>query len=236
MTGSEKMKRRILIADRDPYAQKLLFSVLTANGFDVITADGADTGYALLSSECPDIMIIDVNDKKALSVIGTAREWTQLPIIAAALSPTDSVKTATLEAGADIFIEKPFSVSEVIAYLKVCVRRITESEALRGMKTHGAYKHGGLTVDIDGGCVYVNEKPVHLTVNELKILILLCRYSGRVLSYDFIMNSVWGPMGKSNRGLLRVNVTNIRRKIESDAGNPVYLITENGIGYRMVSE
>lgn len=230
------MKRRVLIADSDSSSQRLLFSVLTANGFDVVTADSADTGYAMLSSECPDIMIIDVNDKKALPAIGAAREWTKLPIIATALSPTDLIKTAALEAGADIFTEKPFSVSEVIAYLKVCDRRITEAEDLRGMKTGGVYSHGDLTVDIDGGCVCINEKPVHLTVNELKILILLCRYSGRVLSYDFIMNSVWGPMRKSNRGLLRVNVTNIRRKIESDAGNPVYLITENGIGYRMASE
>lgn len=229
------MKRRILIADSDPAAQKQLSSIISAQGLEVLSAANASQGYAQLSSACPDVMLLNIKDTKAADVLRAAREWSDIPIIALGETLTEAEKISALDSGADLVLEKPLSSAEVIAYIKVFLRHLSRLEEWRGMKS-GKYVCGELCVDMDCGTVSVNKKIVHLTVNEFKILCLLCRYSGRVLSYDFIMNSVWGPMGRSNRGLLRVNVTNIRRKIEPDPQSPIYLITENGIGYRITAQ
>ncbi len=229
------MKRRVLIADNDAVTRRMLSQWINDNGFQAIAALGVEDGFARLSSDCPDIMLLDVSSSAVLSRLKAAREWAKIPIIAMSSDVKDLKRVEALNHGADIFIEKPLSPSEVIAYLRVCDRRLSELEERLGHKTVGTYKKGALEIDPQGNTVLLGGRIVHLTANELKILLLLCRHNGRVLSYDFIMNSVWGPRGRSGNGLLRVNITNIRRKIERDAENPEYLFTENGIGYRLAA-
>ncbi len=229
------MKRKILIIDSDRVVQRLLGSVLSSHGFETLPAFSVSAGVSRLAADCPDILFIDVASRGALSALAGLREWASLPVIAMAEAATEALRVESLNSGADIFIEKPLSPAEVLAYARVCVRRICERESAAGAISRGVYKKGDLTVSLEGGTVTKGGQHIHLTANEFKILSLLCRYSGRVLSYDFIMNSVWGPRGRSGNGLLRVNITNIRRKIERDFQNPEILFTENGIGYRLAA-
>ncbi len=229
------MKRRILIVDSDATARRMLTAWLENAGFEVINAENTAAGISRLSAECPDIMLLDVSASSVLSALTAAREWSKIPIIAMSSDVSEARKLAALSSGADIFIEKPLSPSEVIAYIKVCDRRLFQLEERLGQVKTGKYRCGELSVDLEGHTVALDGRIVHLTANELKILLLLCRHNGRVLSYDFIMNSVWGPRGRSGNGLLRVNITNIRRKLERDPENPQYIFTENGIGYRLAA-
>jgi len=227
------MKRCVLVIDSDVRSRRLISTSLDGEEFSVIGDSSYASAFAQFSSENPDIVIINIDDSEGLKTLKTIRLWSALPIIALSADDSEKMCLSALEAGADVFLYKPFSVAELTAYIKVCRRHIEQSEKLRGMKTGGIFKAGDLTVDLDSRQVTVKGKSVHLTKNEFKILSLLCRYSGRVLTYDFIMKSVWGPQTNTDSGILRVNMANIRRKIEPTPESPAYIFTENGVGYRI---
>lgn len=229
------MKRSILVIESDPKYRKLETSALSSAGFEVLTAESCAQGFALLSSACPDAVILGISSREneEMRLLGQIREWSSLPIIVTASGNSEKIRISALDSGADIVLEKPLSTAELTAYIKVCMRRKEEFETLSGRKAGTRFKAEGLTVDTDARTVCVNGKDIKLTKNEFRILALLCRYSGKVLTYDFIMRHIWGP-GTGGNGILRVNMTNIRRKIEPDAENPVFIFTENGIGYRLI--
>lgn len=229
------MKRKIIIADADRQNSRLIKNLVSASGYEVSVASSFSECFTLISVTTPDIIIIDplFPLPDGIKTIKKLRERGFFAIIAVCENGSESAVTQTLDAGADDYIRKPFLPGEMISRIKAAVRRIEQYERALGISTLEKYERGSLCVEYDSHTVTLDGIAVHLTKNEFKILTLLCRYSGRVLTYDFIIKSVWGPQVTGGNGILRVNITNLRKKIEQNSGNPLYLFTENGVGYRM---
>lgn len=229
------MKRRIIVTDSDRQNARLIKNLLTASGYEVAAASDFSECFTLISVNPPDIIIIDplFPLPDGIKTVKKLHEFGTFEIIAVCENGSERAVTETLDAGADDYIRKPFLSGELLSRVRAAVRRVEQLERLKGADGCDRYECGGLCVDYDRGTVNLNGKSLHLTKNEFKILTLLCRYSGRVLTYDFILKSVWGPQASGDNGILRVNITNLRKKIEQNSGNPLYLFTENGVGYRM---
>lgn len=231
--GVSNLKRNILIIENDTRYERLLNRSLKEN-YGVISAKGYAEGMAQLSSQRPDIAIIDVSADtvEARKTIESARKFDELPIIA--LCERGQYSSSFLDDGADIALQKPVDTEELMAYIRVCERRITEREKLSGANVGNLFVNGGLTVDINGLCASVYGNDISFTRNEFKILALLCRYNGRVLTYDFIMREIWGQQNVSGNGILRVNMANIRKKLDEYSKGETYVLTESGVGYKAV--
>lgn len=229
------MKRKIIIADADRQNSRLIKNLVSASGYEASVASSFSECFTLISVTTPDIIIIDplFPLPDGIKTIKKLRERGFFAIIAVCENGSESAVTQTLDAGADDYIRKPFLPGEMISRIKAAVRRIEQYERALRISTLEKYERGSLCVEYDSHTVTLDGIAVHLTKNEFKILTLLCRYSGRVLTYDFIIKSVWGPQVTGGNGILRVNITNLRKKIEQNSGNPLYLFTENGVGYRM---
>lgn len=229
------MKRKIIIADSNKQSARLIKNLLSAAGHETVVATSMSECFTLVSFNTPDIVIIDPEFPRpdGIKTVKKLRERGSFPIIAVSENGSERAVTETLDAGADDYIRKPFLSGELLARIKASIRRIEQYEKLLGVSNLEGYERDGLCVEYDSHRVSVGGKEIHLTKNEFKILTLLCRYSGRVLTYDFIIKSVWGTEAPGGNGILRVNITNLRKKIEQSSGNPLYLFTENGVGYRM---
>ena len=229
------MKRRIIIADSNTQSARLIKNLLSAAGHETAVASSFSECFTLVSLNIPDIVIIDPEFPlpDGIKAVKRLREHGTFPIIAICENGSERAVTETLDAGADDYIRKPFLSGELLSRIKVAIRRIEQYEKLLGLDNLDGYERDSLLVEYDRHLVLLNGKEVHLTKNEFKILTLLCRYSGRVLTYDFIIKSVWGEGGSGGNGILRVNITNLRKKIEQNSNSPLYLFTENGVGYRM---
>ena len=143
-------------------------------------------------------------------------------------------KVEALDKGADDYITKPFGAAELLARIRVAIRHTRSGLANESLASSGKFVAGGLTIDYDKHQVLINGENAHLTQNEFKIVALLGKCAGKVLTYDFIMRELWGPQSKGNNQILRVNMANIRRKIEANPAEPQYIFTEVGVGYRMI--
>ena len=229
------MKRRIIIADSDKQSGRLIKNLLSAAGYETVTVSNFSECFTTVSLNSPDIVIIDPAFplQDGIKTVKKLRERGSFPIIAVSENGSERAVTEALDAGADDYIRKPFLSGELLSRIKAAIRRIEQYEKLLGLDNLESYEHDGLRVEYDRHSVAVDGKEVHLTKNEFKILTLLCRYSGRVLTYDFIIKSVWGDGATGGNGILRVNITNLRKKIEQNSNAPLYLFTENGVGYRM---
>ena len=229
------MKRRIIIADSDKQSGRLIKNLLSAAGYETVTVSNFSECFTTVSLNSPDIVIIDPAFplQDGIKTVKKLRERGSFPIIAVSENGSERAVTEALDAGADDYIRKPFLSGELLSRIKAAIRRIEQYEKLLGLDNLEGYEHGGLRVEYDRHSVAVDGKEDHLTKNEFKILTLLCRYSGRVLTYDFIIKSVWGDGATGGNGILRVNITNLRKKIEQNSNAPLYLFTENGVGYRM---
>lgn len=229
------MKRRIILTDSDSQSERLIKNLITAAGYEVTLAPSFSECRAAFTAIPPDILLIDplYPAPDGIQTVKKLREWSDCSIIAVSENATERAVTEILDAGADDYIKKPFYPGELLSRVRAAARCIERLEKARGLSTCEKYISGDLCVEYDRRIVKIKDKEIHLTKNEFKILSLLCRYSGRVLTYDFIIKSVWGPQISGGNGILRVNITNLRKKIEQDSGNPLYLFTENGVGYRM---
>lgn len=229
------MKRRIIVADSDKQSARLIKNLLSAAGHEAAIASSFIECFTLVSLNTPDIVIIDPEFplSDGIKAVKKLRGYGTFPIIAVSENGSERAVTETLDAGADDYIRKPFLSGELLSRIKAAIRRIEQYEKLLGIDNLESYERDGLIVEYDRHLVLLNGKEVHLTKNEFKILTLLCRYSGRVLTYDFIIKSVWGNGASGGNGILRVNITNLRKKIEQNSNSPLYLFTENGVGYRM---
>ena len=228
------MKNKVIVIDTDRRTERLLKGLLS-NEYELFTARGISEGYSLVTANNPDIVIIDplFPKKEGIAFISSLKEWSDCYIIALSENSTELAAVSVLDAGADDYIRKPFFSSELGLRVRKCIETTEKIETARGINALSRYKNGGLLIEFDVRRVSINGEAVHLTGNEYKILALLCRFSGKVLTYDYIMKSVWGPKSDNGTGILRVNIANIRRKIEKNPVNPVYLMTENGVGYRI---
>ena len=170
-------------------------------------------------------------DMDGMQIITKVRSWTQLPIIVVSARGDEPDKVAALEAGADDYITKPFGAAELLARIRVAIRHTRNSSG--ALSESGRFIVGDLTVDYDKHQVLISGENAKLTQNEYRIVALLSRHAGKVLTYDYIMKELWGPQTGGGNQILRVNMANIRRKIEKNPAEPQYIFTEVGVGYRM---
>lgn len=228
-------KYLIVIVEDEYNISSFVSAVLQANGFDTMVARNGAEAIILITSHCPDLVLLDLGlpDMDGQGIIENVRGWSNVPIIVVSARTMERDKVKALESGADDYITKPFGTSELLARIRTALRHVQLREGEQAQRQTGVFHTGDLEVDYDKRRVYVNGEDAHLTQNEYKIVALLSKYSGRVLTYDSIIKHIWGPNAKQGNQILRVNMANIRRKIEPSTAEPRYIMTEMGVGYRM---
>ncbi|MEF9879821.1 MAG: response regulator transcription factor [Clostridia bacterium] len=229
---------KILIVEDEKSILKLLHTILTANQYEVIEASTGAEALSMITSHCPDLILLDLGlpDMDGNSLLAAVRKWTATPIIVVSARTHELDKVEAIDLGADDYITKPFGTSELLARIRMALRHAQTMNATGQISKTGQFKHGGLVIDYLKYRVYVDQVDAQLTQGEYRIVALLGKYAGRVLTYDFIMKELWGPCPKADNKILRVNMANIRRKIEKTPTNPKYIFTEVGVGYRMAEE
>ena len=227
-------KPLILIVEDDAPIRHLISVTLEANGYRHITAPNAGTAILEVSSHNPDIVLLDLGlpDLDGVEVIRKIRSWSNLPIIVISARNDDTDKIEALDAGADDYLTKPFSVNELLARLRVTLRRLNQAQS-DGPDT-AVFTNGDLKIDYAAGCAYLAGEELHLTPIEYKLLCLLARNCGKVLTHKYITQQVWGTAWENNVASLRVFMATLRKKLEAGAGGASCIQTHVGIGYRMV--
>ena len=230
-----KVKDKVLIVEDEQSISNFISMILTANGYDTITVRGGEEALTMISSHCPDLIILDLGlpDMDGMEVLKSVRKWSNLPVVVVSARSYEHDKVEALDCGADDFITKPFGTSELLARIRAAIRHTRTTLSDPRIALSGKFTAGDLTIDYDKHQVLMNGENARLTVNEYKIVAPLGKYAGKVLTYDFIIRELWGPKAKADNQILRVNMANIRRKIETDPSHPEYLFTEVGVGYRM---
>ena len=185
------------------------------------------------ASHNPDIILLDLGlpDIDGVEVIRRIRSWSNVPIIVISARSEDSDKIDALDAGADDYLTKPFSVDELLARLRVTQRRIALMQSIGNEQA--IYQNGALKIDYSAGCAWMGEEELRMTPMEYKLLCLLARNTGRVLTHKFILQNVWGSSWENDVGTLRVFMATLRKKLETAPGSPQYIQTHIGVGYRM---
>ncbi len=225
----------LLVEDELPISN-FISTILTHNSYNVIKAETGRDALALTSSHCPDIILLDLGlpDMDGIDVLKNIREWSSIPVVVVSARGHEREKVEALDLGADDYITKPFGTSELLARIRTAVRHSQKLPEDK-LPEQDRVSVGGLCIDYEKRIVKVEEKEVHLTPIEYKIIVLLSKNVGKVLTHDFLIKEIWGPYVNENQ-TLRVNMANIRRKIEANPAEPKYIITEVGVGYRMVDE
>ena len=228
------MTATILVVEDEANIAGFITTILKTNGYDVLRADNGKQALMCITSYCPNAVILDLGlpDMDGQQVIRTVREWSPVPIIVVSARTHERDKVTALDGGADDYMTKPFSAGELLARLRTALRHARGREG--GAETpQGSFRCGALTLDYAKRRVSLNGENIHLTQIEYRIIELLSRFSGRVLTYDYIIKQVWGPNAAFDNQILRVNMANIRRKIEANPAAPRYISTEVGVGYMM---
>lgn len=231
-----KLKDKVLVVEDEQNISNFISTVLTANGFDVLMAQTGAEAISMITSHCPDLIILDLGlpDMDGMNILKEVRSWSNLPIIVVSARTHESDKVTALDFGADDYIEKPFGTSELLARIRTAIRHTRTPLDNGEIAQSGKFTVRDLTIDYDKHHVLVDGQDVHLTLNEFKIVALLGKYAGKVLTYDYLIKQIWGPKAKADNQILRVNMANIRRKIEKNPASPEYIFTEIGVGYRML--
>ena len=227
---------QILLIEDEKNICNFITTALEPANYKVISAFNATESLSLATSLCPDVVLLDLGlpDMDGLEVIRHIRSWSQLPIIVLSARTSEEEKVRALDLGADDYITQPFGTSELLARIRTALRHSSRPTAPSAASS--IYHAKQMKIDFDRRLVTVNGKEVHLTQIEYKILTLLAKNSGKVITYDTIMASVWGPYSDGNNRILRVNMANMRRKLENNPAAPEYIFTEVGIGYRMLED
>lgn len=230
-----EIRDRILVVEDDRRICNFFKTVLEANNYDVILAQTGAEAYSMITSQCPDVVILDLGlpDMDGIEILKSMREWTSMPVIVVSARTHEKDKVEALDYGADDYITKPFGTSELLARIRTAIRH-TRTGLNQGGAQTGVFVSGGLVIDYDKHRIFVDGKDAGLTQNEYRIVSLLGKYAGKVMTYDYIIREIWGPNMKNDNRILRVNMANIRRKIEKNPAQPEYIFTEVGVGYRIV--
>ena len=228
-------KLLILVVEDDTSVRNLITTTLKAHDYRYLTASNGQTAILEASSHNPDIVLMDLGlpDIDGVEVIEKIRTWSNMPIIVISARSEDTDKIDALDAGADDYLTKPFSVEELLARLRVTQRRLTMIQK-ESPSESAVFTNGKLRVDFAAGCAYLNEEELHLTPIEYKLLCLLSKNVGKVLTHTFITQSIWGGSWDNDIASLRVFMATLRKKLEKDAGSPQYIQTHIGVGYRMM--
>lgn len=225
----------ILVIEDEPPLQKFLRVTLEAQGYSVILATRGEEGLRHVATAMPDLIILDLGlpDIDGLDVTKRLREWSAIPIIVASARGREQDKVAALDAGADDYLTKPFGVGELLARVRVVLRHLAATKQDSG---DPVFDVGGLHVDLARREVTVEGKAVHLTPNEFRLLAVLVKHAGKVLTHRQLLKEVWGLGSGEETHYLRVYMNQLREKIEADPARPRYLQTETGVGYRLCDE
>ncbi|MEG1847681.1 MAG: response regulator transcription factor [Lachnospiraceae bacterium] len=226
----------VLIIEDEKCFANVLADTLKAEGYKAIPVYNGTDGLSLIASLCPDVILLDLGlpDIDGLEVIREVRTWSSIPIIVISARLEEDSKVAALDLGADDYVAKPYSSSELFARIRAAVRH--SYNYLSSAVNPTFFSVGALYIDYNTGKVSLEKEEIRLTPIEFKLVSLLAHNAGKVMTYSSIMKQIWGPFMDADNCILRVNMVNIRRKLEKNPSAPVYLHTELGIGYRMIDE
>jgi two-component system KDP operon response regulator KdpE len=224
--------RRVLVVDDESPIRRYLRAALSAQGFTIFEAANGEGAIQAVLSDRPDVIILDLGlpDIDGIEVTRRLREWSQTPIIILSVREAERDKIAALDAGADDYLTKPFSTGELMARMRVVLRRLSAKP------DDPVLEVDQLKMDLSRRIVTIGEKEISLTPTEYDILRLLMQNAGKVLTHRQLLRQVWGTAYESEMHILRVNISNLRHKIEPDPARPHYILTEPGVGYRLRAE
>jgi two-component system KDP operon response regulator KdpE len=220
---------RVLVVDDEPAIRRFLRASLSAHGYAIFEADTGQAALSAVTADRPDLVILDLGlpDLDGIQVTRLLREWTHIPIIILSVRGQEADKVAALDAGADDYVTKPFGAGELLARMRVALRRAGQS----GVEP--VFSSDDLTVDLTRRVVTVAGRDVQLTPTEYDLLRVLVTNAGKVLTHRQLLRELWGPGYEQETHMLRVNISNLRRKLEPDPTRPHYIRTEPGVGYRL---
>jgi len=223
---------KVLVVDDERPIRRFLRASLTAHGFDVYEAETGEMALMQAANVQPDVLILDLGlpDIDGIEVTRRLREWSQAPIIILSVRDQEKEKIRALDAGADDYLTKPFGVGELTARIRVALRRSYKTD------TQPVFQIGNLKVDLVRRAVSVEGHEVSLTPNEYELLKLLIQNAGKVITHRQMLHHIWGADYETEAHLLRVNISNLRHKLEPDPAQPSFILTESGIGYRLKTE
>jgi len=225
-------KSVIVIVEDDPQICRFLRTSLSVQGFQVIEATTGERGIVEIGTRKPELVILDLGlpGMDGIAVIRKVREWSAVPIIVLSARSQESNKIAALDAGADDYLTKPFSIGELLARIRVSLRHAAQ---LAGDGVDALFCVGDLQVDLSRRSVHIGEQEIHLTPIEYRLLTVLIHHAGKVLTHRQLLLDVWGPAYVEHAHYVRIYMGQLRRKLESDPTQPRYLLTEAGVGYRL---
>lgn len=227
-------KAQILVVEDDTPVQNLITMTLKAEGYRYLTAQTGQAAVIAAASHNPDIMLLDLGlpDMDGVEVIRRIRSWSNMPIIVISARSEDPDKIDALDAGADDYLTKPFSVAELLARLRVTMRRINGAGS--DSTAPSLFQNGALVVDYAAGCAFLGGEEIRLTPIEYKLLCLLSRNVGKVLTHKYITQNIWGNSLEGTTASLRVFMATLRKKLTLSPDSPPYIQTHVGVGYRMI--
>ncbi len=228
----DESKLRVLVVDDEPAVRRFLRASLTGHGNEVYEAVTGQEALSAAVAHHPDLIILDLGlpDMEGIEVTRRLREWTRIPIIILSVREHETDKVDALDAGADDYLTKPFGVGELLARMRAAMRHAVQPA------TEPVFTTGELTLDLERRLVTMAGREVQLTPTEYNLLRVLVVHAGKVLTHHQLLREVWGVAFDEETHMLRVNISNLRRKIESDPTRPRYIITEPGVGYRLRGE
>lgn len=230
-------KFSVLIIEDEKNIQNFMCKVLKRHDYRVLCADTGTEGLEIVRSQCPDIILLDLGlpDMDGDNIIRSVRTWSSIPIIVISARTAENEKVLALDLGADDYITKPFGTSELLARIRASLRHSNRLMTNSQLYIR-PYRCGNIVLDFSKRLLTLDGKEIHLTPIEYKIVAFLAQNSGKVITYSSILSSVWGPCTDGDNKILRVNMANIRRKLEKDPAQPKYIFTEVGVGYRMAED
>ena len=219
------IREKILVIEDEKSISHFISTVLNNNGYEAMQAQTGEEALSMISSHCPDLVILDLGlpDMDGLDILRSLRSWSSLPVVVVSARSHERDKVAALDLGADDYLTKPFGTDELLARVRTAIRHTRTISGNDEIARNGTYTVGELVIDYNK----------HQVLSVFRIVALLGKYAGKVLTYDFIIKELWGPRASGDNQILRVNMANIRRKIEKNPAEPEYLFTEMGVGYRM---
>ena len=222
----------VLVVEDDKPVRSLMATTLEIHGYSYLTAQDGSDALLQITSHNPDVIFLDLGlpDMDGVDLIRKVRTWSSTPIIVISARSDDADKIEALDAGADDYLTKPFSVDELLARLRVTQRRLASVQA--GTASH-IFENGDLRVDLAAGTAYIGDEELSLTPIEYKLLCLFCKNVGKTLTHTYLTDTIWGNTLDSDLASLRVFMASLRKKIEKDTTHPRYIQTRIGVGYRM---
>lgn len=230
-------KPKILVVEDDPAITNLIRTTLDTQEYQYHTAKNGTEAIMDAVSYNPDVIILDLGlpDMDGVEIIRKVRGWSNMPIIIVSARSEDQDKVEALDAGADDYLTKPFSIDEFLARLRVALRRSRTDDVAVATQS-SIYHNGSLSIDYAAGCAYMDGREIHLTPIEYKLLCVLAKNTGKVLTHNYILKEVWGAAIAADIPSLRVFMATLRKKIEQDPSAPKYIQTHIGVGYRMIRQ